>query len=83
MPANPCTPNSSSAVDRLALSVDSPRGTEPANQSGVWLMGGGGTLCFETAPAGMCPWFAYCSCFEAETSAIFGTENVGLCAVSE
>ena len=30
MPTNPASPNSSAAVDRLTLSVESPRGTEPS-----------------------------------------------------
>ena len=34
MPTNPQSPNSSAAIDRLNLGVDSPRGVEPANPCG-------------------------------------------------
>ena len=30
MPTNPTAPNTNASVDRLALGVDSPRGTEPS-----------------------------------------------------
>jgi len=66
MPTNPATPNAGPSVDRLALGIDSPRGSEPSHITGtgpvVW------PQCFEAVPAGMCPWFAYCSCFESGDS---------------
>lgn len=31
MPTHPTAPNSTAAVDRLTLDVDSPRGTEPSS----------------------------------------------------
>jgi len=65
MPTNPASPNSSAAVDRLALGIDSPRGTEPATHSGVWLVGHG--QCFEAEASGLslCLSCGSCVCFEA------------------
>ena len=32
MPTNPATPNAGPSVDRLALGIESPRGTEASNE---------------------------------------------------
>lgn len=58
MPTNTSTPNTSAAIDRLALSVDSPRGSEPATTcppSGCW--------CSDAEASGG---FLLLSCFEAQ-----------------
>lgn len=75
MPTNPNQPNSNAAIDRLALGVDSPRGTEPsfpfpscacncfdAEASSLGMM----CICFETETSGVIPCSPLCGCFESE-----------------
>ena len=62
MPTNPVSPNTEAAIDRLALGIDSPRGSEPSHSTQcpvVW------PACFEaeaSTPAGTqlstCSWCA-------------------------
>ena len=56
MPTNTSTPNTSPAIDRLALSVESPRGSEPSFPIPM-------CPCFEAEASGG---FLLFSCFEAE-----------------
>lgn len=58
MPANPQSPNSSAAIDRLNLGVDSPRGVEPAGN--VW----GPCICSDVNPSSVSQHIYFC--FEAE-----------------
>lgn len=80
MPTNPTTPASIAAVDRLALGVDSPRGTEPSLPPSCWTcpcacfetetsnygdLGVG--LCFEAEASVMCSCIITCNCFASES----------------
>ena len=67
MPTNPASPNSSAAVDRLTLGVESPRGT--AQTAGLCVCQTGIT-CFEAEASGLVPCNPLCGCFEAEASAV-------------
>lgn len=71
MPTNPTTPNSNAAIDRLALGVDSPRGTQPSFVPGAMCP------CFEAEASG--PFACMASiCFEGEASNVGG---ITICAV--
>ena len=59
MPTNPTAPNSNAAIDRLALGVDSPRGTQPSFVPGAMCP------CFE-AEASFFSATVICSCFDVE-----------------
>lgn len=59
MPTNPTQPNTNSSVDRLALGVDSPRGSEPSFPIPA------GPMCFEAEQSGVFN-SAYATCFETE-----------------
>ena len=61
MPENPVSPRSEAAVDRLTLSVDSSRGTEPSIGVGTI----GSSVCFEAEPS-MCVMCSCPLCFESE-----------------
>lgn len=62
MPTNPTTPNTNASVDRLALGVDSLRGTEP---SAVGPHGPCLCYCFEAETSVILPLCASaCTCFE-------------------
>ena len=63
MPANPTQPNTNSSIDRLALGIDSPRGSETSNELSRCTI----CACFDVEAAGLpVPPF----CFEAEASGI-------------
>lgn len=70
MPTQPSQPTSPASVDRLTLSVDSPRGGQPSQQI---MPCGCLCTCFEAEASVMCSCIITCNCFEAESSAvIFG-----------
>ena len=66
MPTTPASPDSSAAVDRLALGIDSPRGAEASH--GVVALP---FACFE-AEVSSFACICCCGCFEVETSGIPG-----------
>lgn len=76
MPTNPTTPNSSAAIDRLALGVDTPRGANPSwggamcycfeAGSSAAIFGCYGSACFEAEASVVCQCSWACHCFEVE-----------------
>lgn len=68
MPTNPTQPNNNAAIDRLALGVDSPRGTQPSAATGAPPCNA--YVCFDANE--VAPSFVYgaCVCFEAEASRV-------------
>ena len=76
MPTNPAAPNTNASVDRLALGVDSPRGTEPSFPVPM-------CPCFEAEASGLYTTGSPVSCFEAEASGIPGGCYACSCFESE
>jgi len=62
MPTNPATPNAGPSVDRLALGIESPRGTEASNELTRCTI----CSCFETETSSV--WICCGFCFESGDS---------------
>jgi len=68
MPTNPVSPHIDSAIDRLALGVDSPRGADVSNFNACMQAG---IICFEAESAAISLCLTSgpsCACFEADQS---------------
>lgn len=63
MPTNPTAPPSHAAVDRLALGVDSPRGSQP---SSLLCDIGCYSVCFDAGASSLLCGVGHCACFQME-----------------